>query len=359
MNIKFKNNMAVLFLKISSSVLVAITVFTLSVSGYLYYNLFIQQKDVNLVIIEHNGGRLGNQLKLFLNMAAFSLEKNYYLYNPTFYENAHHFECFHNNLFLSHNNPFVLPFLPRSVINKIESYLLNNISKKAEQKIPDTQKFFSTPKNDKIFTLPPTSENFPELKAGSYFFYGWGFENKKGIEKHRKKLLEIFKPIKVYRNHIDSFFNKIDPKRLRIAVHVRQDDFRKWKNGANFYSIQQFKEHMTLINKRYQIYRPIFIITSDEPRSADEFQGLDVLIHQGNPIVDIYTLASCDIVMGVKDSTYAEWASWYGGTPLYLLGERADWDKLDQAVLIQIQKNEKRISLWNSSEVNNIEKKRN
>lgn len=350
--VKLKNNIAILTIKALSIICALILIITLIISSYFCYNLFVQEKNVNIVIVEHNGGRLGNQLKLFLNMAAFSLEKNYFLYNPTFYENAYHFEHFHNNLSLSHNKPFVLPFLPRSVANRIEFCLLSVMSKIAERRVPDARKFLSTPKNDKVFILPPTSENFPKLDAGSHFFYGWGFENKEGVVKHRKKLLDIFKPIKFYRDRIDSFFAQTDSKRLRVAVHIRQDDFRTWRNGENFHSIEQFKEHMTLINKRYKDHQPIFIITSDEPRSADEFPNLDVIIHQGNAIEDLYTLASCDIVVGVKESTFAEWASWYGGTPLYLLAEKTDWNKLDQDVSNQMKKNRNRVSLWETIKVN-------
>jgi hypothetical protein len=63
-----------------------------------------------------------------------------------------------------------------------------------------------------------------------------------------------------------------------------------------------------------------FFVCSDEPRTADEFPGLSVGLGAGSPVGDLYALAGCDYIFGPQ-STFTQWASFYGNKPLFLLND--------------------------------------
>jgi hypothetical protein len=63
-----------------------------------------------------------------------------------------------------------------------------------------------------------------------------------------------------------------------------------------------------------------FFICSDEPRTADEFPGLSAGLGTGSPVGDLYALADCDYIFGPQ-STFTQWASFYGNKPLFLLND--------------------------------------
>jgi hypothetical protein len=66
-----------------------------------------------------------------------------------------------------------------------------------------------------------------------------------------------------------------------------------------------------------------FFVCSDEPRSADEFPGLAVGLGAGSPLGDLCALARCNYIFGPQ-STFTQWASFYGNKPLLLLQDASD-----------------------------------
>ena len=64
-------------------------------------------------------------------------------------------------------------------------------------------------------------------------------------------------------------------------------------------------------------------ICSDERRSADEFPGLSVGLGAGSAMGDLHALARCDYIFGPQ-STFTQWASFYGNKPLFLLRDAKD-----------------------------------
>jgi hypothetical protein len=60
-----------------------------------------------------------------------------------------------------------------------------------------------------------------------------------------------------------------------------------------------------------------FLIFSDEEQDTDVFKaaGSDYFFRSGHIIENLYSLAECDYIVS-PPSTYGEWASFYGRTPL-------------------------------------------
>lgn len=63
-----------------------------------------------------------------------------------------------------------------------------------------------------------------------------------------------------------------------------------------------------------------FLVCSNEQLGKHEFPGLSLGFGPGFPVEDLYALANCDYVFG-PPSTYSQWASFYGDTPLLHLDD--------------------------------------
>ena len=67
----------------------------------------------------------------------------------------------------------------------------------------------------------------------------------------------------------------------------------------------------------------VFVVCSDEPRTVEEFEGLDVTVHDGDPMYALFTLAACDYLVGPL-SIFVQWASFYGRVPLRFMRAASD-----------------------------------
>ena len=69
-----------------------------------------------------------------------------------------------------------------------------------------------------------------------------------------------------------------------------------------------------------------FMICSDEKIAETHFEGLNYTICNGNLVEDLFTLASCDAIIG-SNSTFGAWASYYGNIPLIVFErDQIDWE---------------------------------
>jgi len=81
-----------------------------------------------------------------------------------------------------------------------------------------------------------------------------------------------------------------------------------------------------------------FFVCSDEPRFREEFAGLTVGIGGRSPLEDLCTLSECDYILG-PPSTFSQWASFYGGRPLYqpaAAEDRVTREKFEVSYLAEI-----------------------
>lgn len=297
-------------------------------SSLYYYQVVLREDDkVKIIVADNNKGQLCNQLWHFAHLAAFCKERGYELYNPAFFHYAKYFEYFHDDALISPSHAFRM-HLPH--VQEVHRRIYRILRHLLKNHFLENRFYCTSPENPLI--LPPSTEQFPPLKKGNYFFFDWNFANPVGLEKHGAYLREILKPKAKYCKNIDKFWQKIDKKRLCVGVHIRHRDYRTWSNGAFFFSIEQIKEHMKKFQERYASLNPMFIIYCDEERSVEEFTPFDVKISQGNSVEDLYSMAKCDLIMGVGASTYNGWAAWYGEVPRYKYEEEPHWNNLDAYV---------------------------
>jgi hypothetical protein len=183
------------------------------------------------------------------------------------------------------------------------------------------------PPNGPVTLLPPSAP-MPSAWSGKgrVYLQGWRFRNPVGIATHRGAILERFAPADDVARAVDEFYRGVASDRLRIAVHIRHTDFRTHAGGKYFVPLERTLAAAREAGERYRALRPLFVIFSDEPRSAEEFAGVDHMISRGNAGEDLFRMARCQAIIGPK-SSFNMWAGWWGGGAVLHLagrGEAAD-----------------------------------
>jgi hypothetical protein len=287
------------------------------------------------VILYHGGGELANQLWNYVSIYAYALERGIELENYSFYEYGGFFNIPTKNklaqlilyrLFKNYRGR-KWDFRPRlwRFFYRAYAWCVRKIKK---NKILSSQNQDNAP-----FYLSPTKEADDNLKKleknKTIYFDGWLFRNPKGLEKYRTEIKEYFRPQKKV---VDSVYSQIKPLRGKyqsvIGVHIRQGDYKKWKNGAYFIEQKRareiMEEYLLIFKKRKD--ETCFIITSDGPIDKKHFTGLNVVVSNNNAVADLFLLASTDTVLG-SNSTFGTFASYYGNIPLIIMKkEPMDWN---------------------------------
>ena len=147
------------------------------------------------------------------------------------------------------------------------------------------------------------------------FTLGWGFRNDPALQKHRDKIIPIFRPVVKYR---DAVARCIDAARdgadHLVGIHMRQADYQKFNGGKWLYPASVYRRIMVDISSQLRGHTR-FLVCTDGKLDIGAFQGLDIILGTGHPVEDNYELAQCDYIFG-PPSTYSTWAAFYGNVPM-------------------------------------------
>ncbi len=285
------------------------------------------------VIIEHGGGELANQLWNYASIYAYTLETGLKLENPSFYEYGSMFRIPHGfieDMLLY--SPFRSyrgrrdAFLPKLWRNFYKLYSKAVISTHASEVIS------SVNSNNDVYYLPPTKPHTQELKErevlGKIYFSGWLFRNPQGLEKHREAIVEYFKPIEKIELEIEDFLKDARTFKHVVGVHIRQGDYKKFKDGK--YWIEQTRvreimdEYLKFSGKSKD--EVCFVIASDGVIRPELFTGLNIQISFLSAIHDLFMLSKTNIILG-SDSSFSDFAAYYGNIPHVVFQKNTvDWN---------------------------------
>lgn len=150
---------------------------------------------------------------------------------------------------------------------------------------------------------------------------GWIFVDPHSIRKHSEIIRRIFKPNKIFQDHINtlreqSFFKY----HYVIGVHIRKADYATYFKGKWFYSDDDYISFIKQTNQlpAFKNKKIGFLLFSDEKISIKQVNGVNLIYSSNHFIEDLYALSVCDFIIG-PPSTYSSWASFYGKVPLLRL----------------------------------------
>ncbi len=290
-----------------------------------------------ITIIRVSGNELANQLWNYISIYAYTLERGFGLKNPSFFEYGEYFTMSpaHNLLC---KIIFFLPFrnyvkrktaLQRKIWRKLYTWYSGTVLRKHTAQVVSSNNASLEP-----YYLPPSSKPQKrltelELGHGSLYFDGWLFRNPTGIEKYRKEIREYFQPRQDIKKSVEGQIKDLRSRFKKIiGVHIRQGDYKNWRNGTYFIPQTRVRESLDEYSKIKGLNNSeaCFVITSDEKIETDLFTGLNIFISEGNAVHDIFLLSKTDVVIG-SNSTFGAFASYYGNIPFIVMQkERMDWN---------------------------------
>jgi hypothetical protein len=293
-------------------------------------------------------GRMGNRLTLFANLVAYAAEHGHRLVNVTFHSYAALFETTRRDIYCRYPVPErrswldLIPGVAGAIRKTRIFYHVIRYVSLLNEKLPAFGKRVVTLREGKgqIIILLEGPEVQAQIKEASVVFvYGWIFRAPEAMRRQAEKVRAYFRPIEEYERASSEAVARLRrTAEVVIGVHVRQEDYRRWRKGTCFFTMPQYAAWMSELAGQFPGQRVAFLVCSDEPRRADEFPGLTVGFGPGSAMGDLYALAKCDYILGPL-SSYSQWASFYGNKPLHQLSggnDRLDRGKFRVSYLDEI-----------------------
>ncbi|MEO6303174.1 MAG: hypothetical protein ABIP51_08375 [Bacteroidia bacterium] len=272
-----------------------------------------------MIIISNRPGQLGNLLFIYAHFLAYSLENNITLLNPAFYQYRSYF---------STTSAFSFS---RTRVFYTFCYLCTRILIKLKIKT----KFINAIALDWGETVD--LKKAPELKSDLCFAQGWLFRSDDLVNKYKENIKVFFKPTKYYKNELSLFFKQkfSNSNETKIAVHIRQGDYKNFENGKYYYSIDDYLNIIKNLAFIFKDKHPHFLICHNEKITLNEKENPDLKITfaPGHELLDMYCMATCDYIVG-PPSTYSMWASFYGNAPLYMIKDLKKEINLDDFKIV-------------------------
>jgi hypothetical protein len=294
-----------------------------------------------IIILQHNGGQLANQLWNFMGIYAYCRERGYECRNYSFFEYGYYFKNIKPgnvfmDIFFFRTFPVADSIFPFKVARKIARLFYGFYVKLIKIFSGDAIIYYGDD-NQSPYYLSPTKASEGKLEAlekdnkrKAIYFHGWLFRNPIGLEKYRGQITKYFEPKEKYlrdaREQIKKIRSEYD---TIIGVHMRKGDYKNWQDGKFFVGEKRFREIIDEYLLKFSIdsKKTAFIFFSDESVDISAFGGLHTFLPK-NPhaIGDLYELSTCDAILGT-DSTFGAFASYYGNIPFIMASNsEMQWD---------------------------------
>jgi hypothetical protein len=285
--------------------------------------MMTQGKTPTLVIAD-KAGRLGNRLFLSAYFMANALAREYHLCNPALGEYAEFFAGSARDPLCRF--PVIEAFADIDVASQIRELTFQVVraigSLAGSFVLPgadvlDIRGSHDAP--DKEFDL--NGEFFAQRLQTTPFLLvkGWKFRDDQNLVRFHREIAAYFTPVDEVRFPAERVIAQARKRGdLVIGVHIRQGDYRGWKNGAHYFETSQYAHWMREASELFPDKKTVFIACASDPLERSVFSGFDYVDGPGNVISDLHTLSLCDRIMG-PPSTFSTWASYHGRVPLCML----------------------------------------
>lgn len=287
-----------------------------------------------IIILKYGDGELANQLWNYISIYAYGLEKKTPVYNPSFYE-------YHSFFNLINNENIIVKFASKLFSNytRRKGYPWKKVWRKIYRIYPfileltkKSQVISSDSRSNTVIYLPPTKSN-PSLAEKEtlheIFFDGWLFRNPIGLKNYRERIISAFCPRRNIVNKIIDITSTLRNKFNRvIGVHIRQGDYSTFKSGRYLISQKRVREILDEYMSKFKISakKVVFLLTSDGKIDLEHFRGLNTYQSKENAVTDLFLLSATDTVIG-SDSSFGNFASWYGNIPHIVMSSNPmDWE---------------------------------
>jgi hypothetical protein len=282
-------------------------------------------------------GRLANRLVITANFAAYVCEHGGRLVNYPMLGYSRHFDHLRGDLTCSFpartRQALVarMPLLSRVLRKSRIGYHVTRYSSRMAAQIP-LLRTSSITLHDKWYEFIDhrgvISLDNPVLvdelrRFRRVFVNGWQYRAPQLLAKHGDTIRNYLRPrAKIFdeaRRKVEQLRQSAD---IVAGVHRRHGDYRTWLDGRYFFDDHVYLKWMNQVADQLSGRRVAFLVCSDAPLDPRHFGGHTIDTGLTSPLADLTALSLCDLVFGPV-STFSQWASYAGATPLVLL-RRAD-----------------------------------
>ena len=270
-------------------------------------------------IIASKVGRLGNRLFLSAYFMANALARGYRLMNPALGEYAQFFEGSARDPLCRFPETEVQ--MDPEVAAQCREFLLL-LSGVAGVLVPSGKTLDirqTLDAVDGVYDL--NSSEFTTLlkEARLLAVKGWKFRDDINLVRYHEVIARYFQPIASVRKPVEALLREAHALGDEvIGVHIRQGDYRDWKNGVHYFETEQYAHWMSEASQLNASRKSVFLVCASDPLDDSCFRGLGVVMGPGSVIGDLHALSLCDRIMG-PPSTFSTWASFHGRKPLCML----------------------------------------
>ena len=262
-----------------------------------------------MIIMTSCSAQLGNQLVLFAHFIAFAIENDLKVVNLNFYKYAHLFENTNKDFFTRY--PAEETFYPYknqwlgSVLQRLSSRLAKIIDRYQDKlglSFVEVIKDYTLLKGQ-VFEL---NDEFKHSLESKYVVISLGclFRTHSLLEKYSNEIRDFFTPIKQHSDNVSYLMEKLKKKAdILVGVHIRQRDYNSFLLGQYFYTTSQYADMMDQVQSLFPDKNIKFLICSDIQQEVDRFEGLNFTFGTNHLLEDMYSLASCDYIMGSQAHT--------------------------------------------------------
>ena len=162
---------------------------------------------------------------------------------------------------------------------------------------------------------------FDEALHSSRFLIvkGWKFRDDSNLVRFHSEISRYFRPVASIRQPAEKALEKARQAGDHIVgVHIRQGDYRDWKNGVHYFETEQYAYWMRELVALLPEKKISFLLCASDPIERTPFEGLSTVDGPGTVVSDLHALSLCDAIMG-PPSTFSTWASYAGRVPLCML----------------------------------------
>ncbi len=289
-----------------------------------------------MIVIARNYGQLGNRLVLASNLIAAAREYNVSLLNPSFVQYAKYFIATEADAWCRY------PSSQQTVDESADSGVDDLLSPTVE-----TRSCPSMFQREAIYrSVYLTARTLSHLRLTRYPFHvvriageqrydlqsnafvqkvrgrrpvlvsGWNFDAGDLFAKHASAIRDHFRILPEHQIRVDaSIAEARGDASFVIGVHIRQGDYKTFRGGRYYYTIDQYVAAMRRVRERFSDRRVAFWVCGNGPLNRRDFGNLNVHFGTGHLVEDLYGLAATDFLIG-PPSTFTKWASFYGSVPL-------------------------------------------
>jgi len=263
-----------------------------------------------MIVADAAFGRLGNQLELASHLIAFAELTGQTVCLKYLGRNARHFPYFERDFL----NAYPRRESPGRALDHLAYMGIWALSR--GRAIPTVDYLAG---DRAVFFDAPEVQGDPEVSvlrsSRISVFRGWRFRARSASAETRRRIRDVFTP------HA-SILERGEAQRSALAcdivigVHMRRGDFKSAYPHL-YFGPDTYRQRMHEARALFPGRKVGFIVCSDEPVPA-VFDGLEYRVAGGDAIHDLYTLAQCDFIIATR-STFATWASYWGGKGLFLM----------------------------------------